>query len=118
MKTILVLEDEPLIAMDLRYAVEDLGFEVLAAIDNDEALAAIEGREVDGAILDVSLGAGKTCEPTASELHARAIPFILHTGDLDRVGETLRAIGAPIMPKPSPSDVVANRLVDQMREKT
>ncbi|UVI38080.1 response regulator [Qipengyuania spongiae] len=111
MKTFLVLEDEPLIAMDLKYAFEDLDLHAVSASDNQEALACIEKHAISGAILDVSLGGGETCQPTANELTRRAIPFLLHTGDLDRVGERLRDIDAPVVAKPRASDDVVKRLL-------
>ena len=84
MKCILILEDEPLIAMDLQLAFEDAGAEAVVTVSCDEAFEAMDGAEFDGAVLDVNLGKGETCEPVAVELRARGVPFLLHTGDLDR----------------------------------
>ena len=110
--TFLILEDEPFIAMDLAYAFEDAGHVALSAVDNVEAKAHIDGSRLAGAVLDVSLGAGQTCEETATRLCERGIPFVLHTGDLDRAGEHLRRFDAPVIAKPQPSDNVVQRLVD------
>ena len=111
MTTFLVLEDEPFIAMDLQYAFEDVGHDAVTAIDNEEAMRLLDEQEISGAILDVSLGRGKTCEPTADKLQKLGLPFILHTGDLDRAGERLREIDAPVIAKPRPAaDVVASLL--------
>ena len=107
----LVLEDEPLIAMDLHFAFEDAGCEAVTANTNREAEALIDKFPIIGAILDVSLAAKKTCDATARLLHERAIPFVLHTGDLDRVGEHLRDLDAPIIPKPQSADDVVARLL-------
>ena len=116
MKTFLVLEDEPLIAMDLQFAFEDAGHEAVTAIDNAEALACLDSRQVAGAVLDVSLGGGETCLATAKRLAADGIPFMLHTGDLDRVGEHLREIDAPVLAKPRPADDVVTRLIGLISE--
>ena len=112
MKIFLVLEDEPFIAMDLQYAFEDAGHEAVTAVDNEEAITCIENKPIAGAILDVSLGGGVTCQATATRLEHEGIPFILHTGDLDRVGEHLREIDAPIIAKPRPAEDVVARLID------
>ena len=112
MSTFLILEDEPLIAMDLQYAFEDVDQHAVVAADNAEASACIEKHDIAGAILDVSLGGGQTCQPTAQELTRRGIPFLLHTGDLDRVGEHLRDIDAPVLAKPRPSDDVVRHLLE------
>lgn len=116
-KSFLVLEDEPLIAMDLKYAFEDAGHEAVTAVDNEEALACIDEHQLEGAILDVTLGRNQTCKPTANRLLEEGIPFILHTGDLDRVGEHLREIRAPMIAKPRPADEVVSSLLDLISEK-
>ena len=114
--TYLVLEDEPLIAMDLEFAFEDVGHQAVVAVNNAEARQAVADHAIAGAILDVSLGDGETCEPTAKLLSENNIPFVLHTGDLDRVGEPLRELDAPVLPKPQAADDVIAKLV-KMAEK-
>lgn len=116
MKNVLILEDEPLIGIDLQYAFEDRGVDAVLAVDCEEALQAIAETPFDGAVLDVNLGRGKTCEEAAVELHGRKVPFILNTGDLDRAGEFLRKLDAPVVAKPTmPEDVVEElaRLVER-----
>lgn len=94
--------------MDLEYAVEDCGCTPLMAASCHEALALI-GDYGDGltvAVLDVSLGEGSTCLPVARELARRGVPFILHSGDLDRHDEAIRELNADLIAKPAPSDQV------------
>lgn len=112
----LVLEDEPFISMDLSMAFEDAGHEAATAATCDEALDVLAINQVAGAVLDVNLGGGETCERAAVELHRRGLPFVLHTGDLNRVGEFLRNFRAPIIEKPVPSDTVVARLLDLCSE--
>lgn len=112
MKWVLILEDEPLIAMDLAMAFEDCSIETVTAVTCAEACTALKDQQIDGAVLDVNLGGGETCEEIAIVLKERAIPFILNTGDLDRSGELLRAIDAPVVAKPTPADRVVERLRD------
>jgi len=111
MRCILIVEDEPLIALELGYACEDAGLVSITANSVQAALAALQEREVDGAVLDVNLGRGETCEPVAKELKKRNVPFVLHTGDLNRAGEYLLGIEAPIIAKPSAADSVIERLL-------
>lgn len=106
---ILVLDDEPLILLDLEYAVEDAGCTALTAMDADEALGHIAAQTVSAAILDVTLGRGCTCEPVVRALAARGVPYILHTGDLDRLDEMVRGLGGELVPKPTPASVVVDR---------
>ena len=105
--TILLLEDEPVILMDLEFAAEDYGSEPLSAAGIDMALRLIAtaGR-VDVGVLDVSLGNGTNCVPVACELRRRGIPFILYSGDLDRQEETVRELEAPLIAKPMAADKV------------
>jgi DNA-binding response OmpR family regulator len=108
---ILVLEDEPMILMELCFAVEDQGALCLSATSARPALEIIEEDPPHAAILDVHLGHEQTCEPVAEALHARGIPFLLHSGDLVRQGELIARIGAEVIAKLADSDIVARRAV-------
>lgn len=116
MNCILILEDEPLVALDLKYACEDAGLSAVTAANCPQALGALDEHPVEGAILDVNLGQGETCERVAAELRKRAIPFVLNTGDLNRAGEFLRGIDAPIIAKPSGADYIVERLLKLRRD--
>lgn len=115
--TLLLLEDEPLIMLDLEMAAEDRGCQVLSAATCEAALAHIEsGTPVHAAILDVSLGAMETCFPVASKLAALEIPYILHSGDLDRHNEKIREIDAELIAKPAAAErVVAHAIAHARR---
>lgn len=106
--TILLLEDEPLILMDLEFAAEDRGYRPLSATNIAEALKHLASESPVVAILDVSLQRNATCEPVAQELNRLGIPFILHSGDLDRSNETVRKLDATLVAKPAPSDEVVD----------
>ncbi|MEM7689211.1 MAG: response regulator [Pseudomonadota bacterium] len=106
--TILLLEDEPLILMDLEFAAQDMGYTALTASRVEEALTIVaeQKKALTVAVLDVSLGGESTCFPVARELYRLGIPFILHTGDLDRHDETVRELDAELIAKPAPTDKV------------
>ena len=79
-RNILIVEDEPLIAMMLEDFLLSLGHEVTATCDSvGEALKAVQSADFDVAILDVNLK-GESVWPVATELRAREIPFILASG--------------------------------------
>ena len=105
-QTVLVLDDEPIILMDLEFMLRDAGMVPLTASSAARALAILKDQRPDLAILDVNLGRGQTCAPVAAELEAMNVPYMLHTGDLDRHGETVTQFDAPILAKPSSSDAV------------
>ncbi|MEL6485712.1 MAG: response regulator [Pseudomonadota bacterium] len=107
-RQILLLEDEPLILMDLEFAAQDLGCCALLASSVEEALTRIaDNRDtLSVAVLDVSLSEGRTCYAVAQELDRLGIPFILHSGDLDRHDEKVRELNAELIAKPASSDKV------------
>ena len=117
--TILLLEDEPLILMDLEMAAQDRGCHPIAATTPDAALLALSNAEasIDVAVLDVSLGSGKTCFPVAQALDAAGIPYILHSGDLDRHDEKVRQLNARLVPKPTHSDEVIRTALSYIGER-
>ncbi len=77
---ILIVEDEPLIALMLADMLAELGFLVAASVAQvDDALAVLVDHPVDIALLDVNIGAQKI-DPVADFLAARGTPFIFTTG--------------------------------------
>lgn len=108
-KRILIVEDEALLAMELQFAFEDAGAEVLGpALSREAALALVEsGDEIDLAVLDVDL-AGRDVYPVARLLRQRGVRFLFHTGHGSR--EELIALfpDAPTCIKPtSPERLIA-----------
>ena len=79
-RNILIVEDEPLIAMMLEDFLESLGHSVHGSCENvPDALAHVEQGGFDLAILDVNLN-GQTAWPVAHKLREKSIPFIIATG--------------------------------------
>ena len=79
-RCILIVEDEPLIAMMLEDFILSLGHEVRGPCESvADALQALDGEPFDLAILDVNLK-GENVWPVASALSDRGIPFVLATG--------------------------------------
>ena len=74
---ILIVEDEPLVAEDLRTVLVDAGFEIAGvAARVATALSLIETVACDAAIVDANL-AGASASPVAAVLSARGLPFIV-----------------------------------------
>lgn len=107
-RTILLLEDEPLILMDLEFSAQDKGCRCLVANSVDQALAHLAAADPlpDVAVLDVTLQGGDTCLPVARELDRRGIPYVLHSGDLERHNEQIRELDAELLAKPASSELV------------
>ena len=80
-RRILIVEDESLILLTIQDVVEELGCEVTGtAMRAEAAIAIVQDRQVDAALLDVNLGEGRTSYPVAAALAARGIPFAFITG--------------------------------------
>jgi CheY-like chemotaxis protein len=78
--TILVVEDEAMVAMDLADCITDAGYLVLGPFDSlTEALRIGAGAEFDAALLDANLR-GEKVDELAAALSKRDIPFAFVTG--------------------------------------
>jgi DNA-binding NtrC family response regulator len=78
--TIVILEDEALIAVDLEDQLRSAGFDVAALFSScAAAMEWLECRSPDLAILDIDLQDGN-CSAIARLLHERQVPFIVHSG--------------------------------------
>lgn len=78
--SVLIVEDEPLIAMMLEDFVETLGHVVAGTVDSvADALGLVAAGGFDVVILDVQLRDGP-CWPVADALVARGLPFFVATG--------------------------------------
>lgn len=105
---ILIVDDEPLIAMMLEDFLETLDRTPAGSADSvSDALALVERGGIDAAILDVNLRKGEQCWPVADALAAAGIPFILATG-----GDTILPQHAhrPVLTKPFTLDAVEKAL--------
>ncbi len=82
---VLVVEDEPLILLDVETALQEAGFEVVAANDAEQALAAFDSDPIKfkGLITDIRLGNGKSGWEIARHLRQSnpTIPVIYMSGD-------------------------------------
>ena len=77
---IIIIEDEPLIAENLRADLVDAGFEIVGVASRiDEAMQLIEETECDATILDANL-AGTSSAPVAAALTERKIPCVVLSG--------------------------------------
>lgn len=75
--SVLVVEDEVLIALDVQMMLEDHGYQVLGPAGSVEsALRLLEGSRPDVAVLDGNLR-GRPIIPVALRLRSLRIPFVL-----------------------------------------
>ena len=106
---ILIVEDEPLIAMMLEDIVIELGYSVAGPVGSvTEALAFVAANPVDAALLDVNLGREKI-DPVADQLAKLECPFIFTTG-YGKAGVPAGHEGRPFVQKPFRMDEIAAAL--------
>ena len=97
--SVLVLEDDPLIAMNVEAVARDIGVEQVHVANSPEAALQLASSEpLAGAILDVMM-AGDETYAVADVLAARGIPFIFSTG-LTRADIVERHRQRPVLSKP------------------
>ena len=100
MLRILIVEDEPLFAQTLRHLVElNPLYEVTAvAEDSASALAAVEDRTPDLALVDLQLANGTTGFPVAVRLNELGVPCLFTTGKAPSFPMPDLALGCLVKP--------------------
>jgi DNA-binding response OmpR family regulator len=107
--SILIVEDEPMLAFVLEEFLIESGFNVVGIAGRlNTALALIESCIFDIAILDANL-AGISAGPAALALTARGLPFIVISGYLPEQ-QTAAFSGAPRIQKPFRPDQLVHVL--------
>ena len=78
-RSILIVEDEPLIVMDITQAFEATGAALTTTNTLKHALILVEHDGLSGAILDHALGDGNS-SLLCQRLRERGIPFMIYSG--------------------------------------
>ena len=78
-RSILIVEDEPLIALEVHAAFNAAGASIISAADSKEALRMISLPDLSAAVVDINLGRGD-CSDVCKRLAQRGIPFVFYTG--------------------------------------
>ncbi|RST32187.1 response regulator [Sphingomonas ginkgonis] len=79
-RSILIVEDEPLIAMMLEDFLDSLGHRVVGICDTvKDALGHVEKGGFDCAVLDVNLK-GENVWPVAKAMREKELPFVIASG--------------------------------------
>ena len=114
-RRILIVEDEPMIAMLVEDFLAELGWNVAGLAGSlDTALAMARDADIDAAILDVNLK-GKDSFAVADILAGRNIPFVFASG-YGASGISDRFRGVPVLTKPFPRDELNNALSRALAE--
>jgi CheY-like chemotaxis protein len=115
-RSVLIVEDEPLIAMMLEDFLDSLGHTVAGTAESvPEALARVEQGGFDVAIIDVNLK-GQQVWPVADRLAAAGTPFVLATGGHIDPPPPAHA-HAPVLTKPYTIDAIEPALAEALAAK-
>lgn len=110
--SVLIVEDDPLIAMDLADFLAAEGFDVMGPVSTvTGAMQMISRRKPGAAVLDLDLR-GENALPVAIALRAEAVPFLLTTGNSVRKSSEPSGplAGVVNLGKPTPLDELLHQL--------
>lgn len=111
-RTVLLVEDEALIAIDIAMELEALGLKVIQTTTIADALAAVEKNDIQAAVLDLDIR-GEPTDSVALALRARRVPFMVCSGsqfaDLAEI-----FAGVPTVAKPFRSEELNSTLLTLM----
>ncbi|HWV12222.1 MAG TPA: response regulator [Sphingobium sp.] len=106
-RSVLVVEDEPLVAFDNEHVLEQAGYRVVATVDDyDHAIRVIEQDEVDLVIADITLHGDKTGIDVARHAFAKGLAVLFVSGScpVDAHEMAVGCLAKPFLPR----DLVAS----------
>jgi DNA-binding response OmpR family regulator len=110
--SVLVVEDEPLIALGIKRCFEEAGAKVVVMRSLRDALVAVEEVTLSAAILDHALGDGDSSR-LYKRLEQRDIPFVLHSG-YSEPDERISGHGV-MVPKPASPQLLVTTIEGLLR---
>jgi CheY-like chemotaxis protein len=107
-RTILIVEDEPLIALDVHNALTEAGAKVVSSATMPDAVKHVARGDFSAAVLDIHLHE-RDCEGVCNALHWRGVPFVFYTGYTD--ASVIRSWpDAPVLAKPASAERIVATL--------
>jgi len=109
-RRLLIVEDEYLLAEDMRQALEAAGATVIGPVGTlARAIAMVDSvAGIDAAVLDINL-AGEAVYPVAEKLLSRGVPFVFVTGyETDAIPKCFARV--PVLEKPVDMTALARML--------
>lgn len=114
---ILIIEDEPMIALDLKLALAEAGADVVGVASTiDEALELVETPDITGAVVDLRLH-GRSVREVVRRLADQEVPFLFYSGHDD--APTARSWPTvPLLTKPQPPAAILGMLAEIIAART
>ena len=89
-RRILIVEDEPLVAFDNEYMLQDAGYEVVATVDNfADAAEAIAAEEIHLVLTDITLAGEGDGLDVARAAAAKGVAVLIVTGNCSEEAKSL-----------------------------
>ena len=104
-RSILVVDDEPLICLDIARRLQDAGARVFAASHLEKAMGLAEHPDLSAGVLDFDLGLTDSSQ-VCWKLVRRRIPFLFHSGRLHHAFQQWPT--APVLLKPSHQGLITS----------
>ena len=99
-RRVLIIEDEMLVAMELKSVLQKHGYNVLGPAETVErAISLIDEGQPEAAVLDLNLN-GRSALPVAAVLNERGVPFVVVSGHVATQGQAPELGRAPRLAKP------------------
>jgi hypothetical protein len=115
-KSILIVEDNVFLAIDLAMAVEDLGGSVVGPVARvDEAMSLLVKHRISGAVLDSQLE-DRDITPVVLSLVEQGVPLVIHSGTGLPAALALAHPDLPVLAKPLKPAIVLELLMGRMRD--
>jgi DNA-binding response OmpR family regulator len=99
---VLVVEDEPLVGLDLIDMLRAAGADVVSTKRARDAISNLDWLRITAAVLDINLG-DHDCSAVCEHLWKRGIPFFFYTGYNDTLADWH---GIPVIQKPARPEVI------------
>lgn len=109
-RSILIVEDQPIVAMDIASAFEDAGAMVTSAYNLGDAMQLAEGKDLSAAVVDFGLG-DEVAEALFARLNARNIIYVLHSGYGNHGAAGNRGI---VIPKPADPNTLVEAITSAL----
>jgi CheY-like chemotaxis protein len=106
-KIILVVEDEPLVALHIADCFKDAGAVVIIARTLKEAMQKVETENLSAAVIDHALRDGLTTSDVCERLNELNIPFVVYSGFSEIKGECAKG---ELVTKPATPEMLLTAL--------
>jgi CheY-like chemotaxis protein len=108
---VLVVEDEPLVGLDIAQALTSCGAQVVLTRTAADAMVSVDQTSPSAAVLDINLGS-HDCSAVCQYLRARDIPFLFLTG----YSNTLEGWSdIPLLSKPATAPQIIDAIVNLLK---